>query len=244
MGEELKYRRILLKLSGEAFCAEGASGLDPERMGQAARELVELQELGVELAVTLGGGNLFRGAQLSSLGIRRATADSVGMLATVMNGLALRDLLESMGAEVRLMSSIPIGSGVCDSWSGSRGRKQLEQGRILLLGAGTGNPFVTTDTGAALRAAELEVDVLLKATKVDGIYSADPNVDESARRYESLTYDEFLRKRLKALDLSAVSMCMDHKIPVVLFDYFRTGNVARVVRGENLGTTIQEGPSL
>ncbi len=239
MGEQLKYNRVILKLSGEALSRQGEFGINAEMLSSIAQEIAGVASLGVELAVVVGGGNLLRGAAMASTMIERSTADYMGMLATAMNALALRDAIESHGGKVTVMSSIPM-DGVLERWSGRRCVQLLTKGQIVILATGTGSPFVTTDSCAALRSAELQVDALLKATKVDGIYTGDPKKDPNARRYDVLSYGTFIENRLRALDLTAVAICMENRIPVILFNLFEKGNIERVIRGATVGTTITE----
>jgi len=236
---ETKPKRILLKLSGEAFCKPGIGGIDPAELELIASEIADARAKGAQIAVVVGGGNFVRGAELAERGdIVRATADYMGMLGTIINALALKDKLESMGTPARVCSALEIRS-VAEPFIRGRAIRHLEKGRVVVLGAGTGNPFFTTDTCASLRATELGCSALLKATKVDGIYTADPKKDPSATRYESLTFDEALEKRLGVLDTAAFAMCEEHNIPIVVFEFKKRGNIARVVAGENIGTTVQ-----
>ena len=232
------YQRVLLKISGEGFCRRGQFGLDPDAVNTVARQIQEAADDGCQLAVVVGGGNFLRGALFSKeAGISRATADYMGMTATVLNGLALQDALESLGLDTRVQSAIEM-HDVAEPFIRRRCVRHLEKGRIVILCAGTGNPFFTTDTSAALRASELEADILLKATKVDGVYSADPETDPDAERYESLTYDDVIRRDLKVIDVAAISLCKDNGIPIVVFNLWHDGNVRRVVAGESIGTRI------
>ena len=233
------YQRVLLKLSGEALGGpEGGSGIDPESVRTIARQIVGVQRAGVQVAVVVGGGNILRGADFSQLGGQRASADYMGMLATVINALALCDALESQGLPTRVMTAIEIRQ-VAEPFLRRVALSHLEKGRVVILAAGTGNPFFTTDTAAALRAAELACDVLLKATKVDGVYTADPKKDRGARRYDELTYMDVLKDGLRIMDGTAITMCMENRLPVVVFNLFEEGNLERVVRGEALGTRIR-----
>jgi uridylate kinase len=236
----VKYRRVLLKLSGEAFQnrATGAS-LSPEIFRSMAAQLKRVQALGVEVAVVVGGGNIFRGLSGENCGIDRTTGDHMGMLATVINSLALQSALESEGLAVRTMTAISM-PAVAEPFIRRRAVRHLEKGRIVIVGAGTGNPFFSTDTAAALRASELEVDVLLKATKVDGIYTADPKKDPQARRYRDITYAEAMQKQLRIMDASAFALCQENDIPIVVFDFFRNNEIIRVVRGEQVGTRVHQ----
>jgi uridylate kinase len=233
------YRRVLLKISGEGFCHEGGFGIEAGDLENIAGQCAEVVRMGVQLAVVVGGGNFIRGATFSEQGhIPRATADYMGMLATVLNALALQEMLEKMKQPTRVQSAIGIHS-VCEPFIRRRAVRHLEKGRVVILAAGTGNPYFTTDTCAALRATELQVDVLLKATKVDGVYSADPKKDPTATLYQELSYDQVIREELKVMDLTAFTMCKQQKIPLVVFNLRTPGNIARVVRGEKAGTRIR-----
>ena len=231
------YRRILLKLSGEALMGDQPFGIDPAVTDQIAREIREVQELGVQTGVVIGGGNLFRGLAASARGMDRATADYMGMLATVINALALQDALEQHGLVTRLATAIEM-RAVAEPFIRRRALRHLEKGRVVVLAAGTGNPYFTTDTAAALRAAELRAEVILKATKVDGVYSADPMTDPTARRFERISYLEVLERGLKVMDATAISLCMDNRLPIIVFDLRPPGNLRRVVMGEPVGTTV------
>jgi uridylate kinase len=234
----MAYRRILLKLSGESLGHPGSGqGLDPQGIGSIARQVARVARKGVEVAVVCGGGNIVRGAPLAASGIQRATADSMGMLGTVINALALASAIEDQGVEARVLSALEI-PPVAETFVRRRAISHLEKGRVVLLAGGTGNPFFTTDTAAALRATELSCEVLLKATKVDGVYSADPKKDPSAQRFERLSYMEVLERGIKVMDGTAITLCMEHRLAVIVFDLFREGNIERVVRGEELGTRI------
>lgn len=231
--------RILLKLSGEAFCAAGSSGIDPAELALIAAEVKAAHGTGAQLAVVVGGGNYVRGAAFARAAhIHQAVADHMGMLATVMNGLALKEALLHVGIDSRVMSAIEI-RAVAEPFIRGRAIRHLDKNRVVILVAGTGNPFCTTDTCAALRATELECGLLLKATKVDGVYTADPKKDPSARRYDSLTFKEAIEKNLGVMDMTAITMCREQKIPVLVFDYHTTGNIRRAVTGEKLGTLIR-----
>ncbi|MDB5174555.1 MAG: Uridine monophosphate kinase [Phycisphaerales bacterium] len=232
------YKRVLLKISGEGFCHEGGFGIEAEQLENIAQQCVDVAKMGVQLAIVVGGGNFIRGATFSEQGhIPRATADYMGMLATVLNAMALQEMMEKLGQPTRVQSAIGIYS-VCEPFIRRRAARHLEKGRVVILAAGTGNPFFTTDTCAALRATELAVDVLLKATKVDGIYSADPKKDKSAVLYHNVSYDQVIREDLKVMDLTAFAMCKQQKIPLVVFNMKTPGNIARVVRGEDVGTKV------
>ncbi len=232
------YKRVLLKLSGEGLSHEGGGGIDAGELESIARQCVEVAKMGVQLAVVVGGGNFIRGATFAKEGhIQRATADYMGMLATVINSLALQETMESFGQPTRVLSAISVYS-VCEPWIRRRAVRHLEKGRAIILAAGTGNPFFTTDTCAALRATELGVDVLLKATKVDGIYSADPKIDPTATLYHEITYRQVHHDRLRVMDLTAITLSHERKIPVVVFNMKKPGNILRVIRGEKIGTKI------
>ena len=232
------YTRVLLKISGEGFCHEGGFGVEAPELELIARQCVDVARMGVQLAIVVGGGNFVRGATFAETGhIPRATADYMGMLATILNALSLQETMEKMGQPTRVQSAIAIYS-VCEPFIRRRAVRHLEKGRCVILAAGTGNPFFTTDTCAALRATELNVDVLLKATKVDGIYSADPKKDPSAVLYHDITYRQVLNQQLRVMDLTAVTLCMERKIPLVVFNLKTPGNIARVLRGEKVGTKI------
>ncbi|MEX0386150.1 UMP kinase [Spiribacter onubensis] len=232
------YRRILLKLSGEALLGDAEYGIDPVVLRRLATEVHALIDRGVEVALVIGGGNIFRGAGLAAAGMDRVGADHMGMLATVMNGLAMQDALEREGVFTRVMSAIKINQ-VCEDYIRRRAIRHLEKGRVVILAAGTGNPFFTTDSAASLRAVEIGADVMLKATKVDGVYSADPVTDPGARRYERLTYDRVLDERLSVMDATAIVMCRDQNMPIIVFDINRPGALASIVEGENVGTRVE-----
>jgi len=235
-----KYRRVLLKLSGEALGYGGSKlGINLDETKVIAEQLKRVHARGVQLAVVVGGGNLLRGAQFTAEGeaIKKATADYMGMLATVMNGLALQDTLEAMGVQTRLLSAVRMES-VAEPYIRRRAIRHLEKGRIVILAAGTGNPFVTTDTAAALRGTELEVQVVLKATRVDGVYSADPEKDPNAVKYDQLTYDQVIKDRLRVMDISAFDMCREAKLPILVFDYKQEGAIERAIAGHRIGTVV------
>ncbi|MDY7107753.1 MAG: UMP kinase [Planctomycetota bacterium] len=232
------YRRVVLKISGEGFAKPGQWGIDPEELGVIAREIDDAAGSGTELAVVIGGGNIIRGGVLARQeGFDQSTADYMGMLGTVINGMALKEALQMRGRPARLMSAIDI-PAVAEPFIRGRALRHFEKGRVLILAAGTGNPFFTTDTCAALRGTELGVDVLLKATKVDGVYSADPKTNPGATRYERLTFAEAIEKQLGVMDLTALTMCMERNLPIVVFDFKTHGNIRRVVEGERIGTLI------
>jgi uridylate kinase len=232
------YNRVLLKLSGEALMGDEAFGIDPAVTTQIAKEIAEVQELGVQTAVVIGGGNLFRGIAASAKGMERATADYMGMLATVINALALQDALEHVGILTRVMSAIEM-RAVAEPFIRRRAVRHLEKGRVVVFAAGTGNPYFTTDTAAALRAMEIKADVILKGTKVDGIYTADPMIDKTATKYDDISYLRVLEQQLKVMDTTAISLCMDNKLPIVVFNLRTAGNVRRVIAGEPVGTTVR-----
>ena len=232
------YKRVLLKLSGEAFCKPGGFGIDPDELGLIAEEVRDASVLGTQLAVVVGGGNIIRGARLAADGhIEQATADYMGMLGTVINALALREKLLTLGIDSRVLSALEVRS-VAEPFIRGRALRHLEKGRVVILAAGTGNPFFTTDTCASLRARELECEVLLKATKVDGVYDSDPRANPNAKRYDTLTFAEAIAKRLGVMDMTALAMCQEQRIPVLVFDFKKRGNIQRVVSGERIGTLV------
>jgi uridylate kinase len=232
------YTRVLLKLSGEALMGEQPFGIDPAVATQIAREIGEVQAMGVQIGVVIGGGNLFRGLAASAKGMDRATADYMGMLATVINALALQDALEKIGVTTRVAAAIEM-RAVAEPFIRRRALRHLEKGRVVVFAAGTGNPYFTTDTAAALRAMEMRSEVILKGTKVDGIYTADPMTTPSATRYESLSYLEVLERGLKVMDATAISLCMDNKLPIIVFKLRGEGNLRRVIMGEPVGTVVR-----
>jgi uridylate kinase len=236
---EPRYRRVVLKLSGESFCRAGERGISMTEVVEISRQVYQAQQMGCELALVIGGGNILRGAQFTnrSTAIQEATAHYMGMLATVINGLALQDALESLGCQTRLMTAIRM-DGVAEAYIRRRARRHLEKGRIIILAAGTGSPFVTTDTAAAQRALELEADILLKATRVDGVFSDDPERNPHAVMYSDLDYHTVLEQGLRVMDSTAVTQCMEHKMPILVFNFKKDGNIQRAVRGERLGTLI------
>jgi uridylate kinase len=239
------YRRVLLKLSGEAFCAEGGRGLDPVIALGIAKEIRDAASLGTQMAVVVGGGNFVRGAELSGKGVGAATADYMGMLATVVNALGLQDLLEQAGAVTRVQTALSVFS-VAEPFIRRRCLRHLEKGMIVILAAGTGNPHFTTDTAAALRAAEIGADVILKATKVDGVYTADPKKDPKAARFARISYQDAIDRRLRVMDATAFTLCMEKRIPLRIFNLKRPGNIVRAVRGEPIGTEVGpfDGPAV
>jgi uridylate kinase len=231
------YSRVLLKLSGESLMGERQYGIDPDVVRGIADQVAEARAGTVQIAVVVGGGNIFRGLSAASSGMDRATGDYMGMLATAMNGLALQDALERAGCPTRVMSAIGMNE-ICEPYIRRRAMRHLEKGRVVVLVAGTGNPYFTTDTAATLRAVELRAEVILKATRVDGVYDADPEKDPGARRFTKIGYTDLLANRLEALDATAVSLAMDNEMPIVVFDMTRPGNIVRAVRGEPIGTLI------
>ena len=231
------YRRVLLKISGEALAGGQSYGIDPEVITRIADEITEVVRLGIELAVVIGGGNIFRGIAASAGGMDRATGDYMGMLATVMNALALQDSIEKAGVPTRVLSAIEM-RAVAEPYIRRRAIRHLEKGRVVVFAAGTGNPFFTTDTAGALRAVEIGAEVILKATKVDGIYTADPAKDQTAVRLPRVGYIEVLNRGLQVMDTTAISLCMDNKLPIVVFDLTRRGNIRRIVTGEPVGSVV------
>jgi len=233
----LKYRRVLIKLSGEALMGDNAYGISPDVIRRIASEVNELIESGVEVAIVIGGGNIFRGAGLAAAGIDRVTGDHMGMLATVINSLAMQDALERLGMVARVMSAISINE-ICEDYIRRKAVRHLEKGRVVIFAAGTGNPFFTTDSAASLRAIEINADLLIKATKVDGIYSADPVKDKSARRYSKLSYDEVLDQKLGIMDATAIVLCRENNMPLRVLDMTQSGSMMRAVQGLNEGTLV------
>ena len=232
------YARVILKISGESFAKPGESGIDPAQLALIADEILAAAKGGTQIAVVVGGGNIVRGAQLARHGhIDQSTADYMGMLATVINGIALHETLVGLGKDSRLMTALDI-RAVGEPFIRARALRHFEKGRVLVLAAGTGNPYFTTDTCAALRGAELNADVLLKATKVDGVYTSDPLLDPAAKRYSRLTFAEAIEKQLAVTDLTALTMCMENNLPIVVFDFATSGNIKRVIDGERIGTLI------
>jgi uridylate kinase len=235
------FSRILVKLSGEALMGGGDYGIDPAVIKRIAGELQTIRDMDVQVAVVIGGGNIFRGAGLARAGMDRVAADHMGMLATVMNALAMQDALESLGLHARVMSAIRINE-VCEDYIRRRAVRHLEKGRVVIFAAGTGNPFFTTDTAAALRAIEISADILLKATKVNGVYDADPLKHPEARRYTHLTYDKVLSDRLNVMDATAIVMCRENNLPLQVFNLFHAGDLLRIVLGEDVGTVVSAEP--
>lgn len=232
-----RFKRILLKLSGEALMGDGKYGISPKVLQQIAGEVKEVIDLGVEVGIVIGGGNIFRGVSASTEGMDRASADYMGMLATVINSLALQDALEKSGVFTRVQSAIDM-QQLAEPYIRRRAVRHLEKGRVVIFAAGTGNPYFTTDTAASLRAMEIHAEIILKATKVDGIYSADPHKDPTATRYKALTYLDVLKKNLKVMDSTAISLCMENELPIIVFDMGTRGNIMRVVMGEEVGTIV------
>ncbi|MBB6368129.1 MULTISPECIES: UMP kinase [Xanthomonas] len=235
---QLAYRRILLKLSGEALMGDGDYGIDPKIINRLAHEVIEAQQAGAEVALVIGGGNIFRGAGLAAGGMDRVTGDHMGMLATVINALAMQDALEKLGAKVRVMSAIKI-NDVCEDFIRRRAIRHLEKGRIAIFAAGTGNPFFTTDSGAALRAIEIGADLLLKATKVDGVYDKDPKKHPDAVRFDSLTYDEVIARNLEVMDTAAFALARDSDLPLRIFNMGQPGELLKILRGAEIGTLVK-----
>lgn len=236
----LRWKRVLLKISGEAFGGAARHGIDPGAVEEIARNAARVHRMGVDLAIVMGGGNIVRGSVFSAKGMNRPTADHMGMLATVINALAMQDAFERLGVATRVMTAIRM-EDVAEPYILRRAIRHLEKRRIILLAGGTGRPYFTTDTTAALRAMEISAQVVLKATQVDGIYSADPKKDPRARRFKRLTYMEVLRRRLRVMDSTAISLCMEHALPILVFDLHRPGNLERAVRGERIGTLVEAG---
>ncbi|MCB9231777.1 MAG: UMP kinase [Bacteroidia bacterium] len=235
--QTMKYKRVLLKLSGEALMGPKEFGIDTTTIDMYAAQIKEVQELGVELAVVIGGGNIFRGVQGEARGMDRAQADYMGMLATVMNAMALQDALERAGAKTRVMSAVEI-QKVCEPYIRRRAIRHVEKGRIIILGGGTGNPFFTTDTAASLRAIEIEADVVLKGTKVDGVYTADPEKDANAQKFDTISFSDVLSNRLNVMDMTAFTLCQENKLPIIVFNINTYGNLKRIVQGETVGTLV------
>jgi uridylate kinase len=237
MSDQPKYHRIMLKLSGEALMGEADYGIDPKVIGRLADEIIEVQLAGIQIGVVIGGGNIFRGAGLAAAGMDRVTGDHMGMLATVMNALAMQDAIEKRGGFARVMSAIQI-HDVAEDFIRRRAIRHIEKGRIVLFAAGIGNPFFTTDSAAALRSVEVGADLLLKATKVDGIYTADPTTHPEATRYDRLTYDEVIERKLAVMDTAAIALCRDDRMPMRIYDMTVPGNLMRIMRGEPIGTLV------
>jgi len=240
MSTSLKYHRILLKLSGEALMGEADYGIDPKVIRRLADEIIEVQRAGIQIGVVIGGGNIFRGAGLAAAGMDRVTGDHMGMLATVMNALALQDAIEKSGGFARVMSAIQI-HDVAEDYIRRRAIRHIEKGRIVLFAAGTGNPFFTTDSAAALRAVELGANLLLKATKVDGVYTSDPTHHSDAIRYERLSYDQVIERKLAVMDTAAIALCRDQQVPLRIYNMTVPGNLMRIMHGEQIGTLVDCG---
>ncbi len=238
MSRKPSYKRIMLKLSGEALAGQQGYGIDPDIIMGIAREIRGVVDLGVQLAIVIGGGNIFRGLAASSAGMDRASADYMGMLATVMNSLALQDALEKAGVITRVQSAIEM-QAIAEPYIRRRAVRHLEKGRVVIFGAGTGNPFFTTDTAASLRAIEIGAEIILKATKVDGVYNADPAKDKNAVKYDQLSYLDVLKQGLEVMDSTATSLCMDNNLPIIVFDLTTSGNIQRVVCGDQIGTVVK-----
>lgn len=239
MPKEYCYKRVLLKLSGEALAGDLGFGIDPNVVDNLADEIADIVRAGVQLAIVVGGGNIFRGLSASAKGMDRAQADYIGMLATVMNALALQDAFERHGVFSRVQSAITM-QEVCEPYIRRRAIRHLEKGRVVILAAGTGNPYFTTDTTAALRACELDVDVLMKATKVNGVYDSDPATNPNAKHYDHISYMDVLSQGLHVMDSTAISLCMDNKLPMIVLDLMVAGNISRALTGEKVGTTVEE----
>lgn len=238
MSKKSVYKRVVLKLSGEALQGKRGYGIDPLVTEQIAKEIKETKKLGVQITIVIGGGNIYRGATASGQGVDRITADYMGMLATVINGLALQDALEKVGVVTRVQTAIEM-QEIAEPYIRRRAVRHLGKNRIVIFVAGTGNPYFSTDTAASLRAIEMNADVILKATKVDGVYSADPKKYKSAKKFKTLKYIDVLKKGLKVMDATAVSLCMDNKLPIVVFNLTKRGNIKRVISGENIGTVVR-----
>ncbi len=233
----MTYQRVLLKLSGEALMGNLGYGIDPKVVADIAQEIKDVINHGIQLAIVVGGGNIFRGVKAASAGMDRATADYVGMIATVMNAMTLQDALEQMGVPTRVLTAIAM-QEVAEPYIRRRAIRHLEKGRVIVFGAGSGNPFFTTDTTAALRAAEIDAEVVFKATKVDGVYDCDPKLNPQARRYESLTYSHVLTHDLRVMDGTAIALCKENDIPIIVFDLSVPGNIVRAIKGEKVGTIV------
>ncbi len=231
------YKRVLLKVSGESLQGSQSFGIDPKVVKKVAREIKEIRQLGVELAVVIGGGNIFRGMHAAEQGMDRATADSIGMMATVINALAMQDALEKMKVDTRVLTAVEMKS-YAEPYIRRRAVRHLEKGRVVILGGGIGNPYFTTDTTAALRAVELKADVIVKATKVDGVYDKDPMKHANAKKYKMLQYIDVIQKRLKVMDLTAITLCMDNALPIIVFDITKSGNIKKVMQKQKIGTIV------
>ena len=238
MASKLKYKRILLKLSGEALMGKKSFGIDQDRLSDYATQVKEIVEAGVQVAIVIGGGNIFRGIQAQQGGMDRVQGDYMGMLATVINSMALQSALEVIGVQTRLQSAIKM-EQICEPFIRRRAVRHLEKGRVVIFGAGTGNPYFTTDTAATLRAIEIEADVILKGTRVDGIYTADPEKDPAATKYDSITFDEVFKKGLEVMDMTAFTLCNENKLPIIVFDMNTNGNLRKLITGEPIGTLVE-----
>jgi uridylate kinase len=236
--KKTQYKRILLKISGEVLTGEGEYGIDPTMLQQIASEVKEVKNLGVEVCIVIGGGNIFRGIAASAKGMDRASADYMGMLATVINGIALQDALEEIDVQTRVQTAIEMRQ-VAEPYIRRRAIRHLEKGRVVIFAGGTGNPYFTTDTAASLRAMEIGAEAILKGTKVDGVYDKDPLLNKGARKYSELTYLDVLKKRIKVMDATAISLCMDHQIPIIVFSLKEKGNIKRLMLGDRVGTTVR-----
>jgi len=233
-----KYKRILIKLSGESLMGNKAFGLDPEMLAHYAEEIKSVVDIGVQIAIVIGGGNIYRGMNEAETGIERAHGDYMGMLATVINGMALQAGLEKVGLKTRLMSAINM-EEIAEPYIRRRAMRHLEKGRVVIFGAGTGNPYFTTDTAGSLRAIEINADVILKGTRVDGIYTADPEKDPNATKFSNISFEEVINKHLNVMDMTAFTLCQENKLPIVVFDIHKKGNLLQLLKGEDIGTTVQ-----
>lgn len=234
----MKYKRILIKLSGESLMGEKQYGIDIDRVAQYAKDIHEVHSLGIEIAIVIGGGNIYRGLSAEKAGMDRVQADYMGMLATVINSMALQDALEKTGVKTRLLTAIKM-EQICEPFIRRRAVRHLEKGRIVIFGAGTGNPYFTTDTAASLRAVEINADVVLKGTRVDGIYTADPLKDPSATRFNEITFTDVYEKNLNVMDMTAITLCQENNLPIIVFDMNKPGNFIRIVKGESIGTLVR-----
>ena len=234
----MKYKRVLLKLSGEALLGDQAYGIDAKRLQDYAKDIEAVSHLGIEIAIVIGGGNIFRGVQAKETGIDRVQGDYMGMLATLINGMALQSALEKIGLQTRLLSGLNI-EQVCEKYIRRRAVRHLEKGRIVIFGAGTGNPYFTTDSAASLRAIEIEADAVLKGTRVDGIYSADPEKDPTAKRFQNITFKEVYEKGLKVMDMTAFTLCEENNLPIIVFDMNKPGNLIKLLEGGSVGTVVK-----
>ena len=235
--QKARYRRVLVKLSGEALMGDGKYGISPKTLIAIAQDVKEAVDLGIQVALTIGGGNIFRGVSGATEGMDRSSADYMGMLATVINGMALQDAFEKLGVETRVQSAIEMHQ-IAEPYIRRRAIRHLEKGRVVIFAAGTGNPYFTTDTAAALRAMEIGAEVIMKATKVDGVYSADPMKDKTATKFDKLTYIEVLQKDLRVMDATAISLCMDNSLPIIVFNLNVSGNIKKIILGETVGTLV------